>query len=78
MVNIPAKPVLEPNTPEWFKRYSLRADAYFWPVTPQRPQALFHLPTADLPPAEDYPYCIMYDETLSAVIVSDGTSWSAV
>jgi len=73
-----AKPVLEPDTPEWFKRWYLRALQFFWPLTPSRPQPLYHLPTADLPSAADYPYCIMFDETLGAVIFSDGATWSPI
>jgi hypothetical protein len=42
---------------------------------PNRPLGVFHAPTADLPDAAAFPWCIAFDETLGVLVTSDGTNW---
>lgn len=78
MVTAVKPPVLEPDSPQWFKLWLLRARTFFVQVVPNRPLQLYSKPTTERPAASDYPRCIMYDETLNAVIFSNGTTWSAL
>lgn len=70
----PAKPVLEPDTPDWFKRFYLRALAFFVPVTPTTPIKLFPFdPTTRA--ASEYSQTIGYNITTNRPTFSDGTNW---
>lgn len=67
---------LEPETPEWFKRFMLRNEQSWVPLVPSAPQRLLAVATVDLPPAASWPYCLAYDLTLGTVVSSDGVSWT--
>jgi len=70
-------PPIEPNTPEWFQRYAKSLDTAL--NSPSlAPTRLYAQPTAKLPPPAKWVGCIMYDVTLSAVVVSDGSAWNAL
>lgn len=68
-------PVLEPETPGWFKRWLLRAATYFVSAQPTGPQRLYALPTAQLPDPAKFTNCIMIDTTLGTIVHSNGTNW---
>lgn len=44
--------------------------------TPGEPKRVYACATADLPPASDYPGCIVRDTTTNTFKYSDGSSWS--
>lgn len=67
--------VVEPNSPDWFRRFVLRALQYFLPRTPDGPIKVMDYATVDLPLATNNPYAIVFDKTLGTLVVSDGTNW---
>lgn len=66
---------VEPGVPDWFKRWTLRNEQAWVPLVPVRPVRLPTYPTTGLPSAAAYPYCLAFDTTLGAAVVSDGTNW---
>lgn len=43
--------------------------------SPKQPKRVFACTTADLPPAADFPYCLVFDLTAGALKCSDGANW---
>lgn len=42
---------------------------------PKQPKRIYACTTANRPAAADFKYCLLFDTTLSALKVSDGTNW---
>lgn len=42
---------------------------------PGRPMGVYRCATADLPPAADYPFCVLFDTTAAVLKTSDGVNW---
>lgn len=70
-----AAPLLEPGTPGWAQRFALRLQGWFWPVEPTRPMRLQAIVKAELPPAADWPQCLVYVSDVKKLGVSDGAAW---
>lgn len=59
-----------------FQRLRLELEREFDGLNdPQGPQAVFHCTTANRPPAADYPYCFLFNETTGTLQTSNGAAW---
>ncbi len=68
--------VIEPGTPEWWKRAALSFERLF--VASGRPLQLPGYTTAQLPDATAWRGCLVYDETTDQVKRSNGVTWNAL
>ena len=66
---------VEPISPDWFKRWTLRNDGQWLPLVPNKPVRVPGYTTAELPSAAAYPETIAFDRTAGRLVVSDGTNW---
>lgn len=68
--------VIEPGTPEWWKRAALSFERLF--VAAGRPLQLPAYDTVDLPDAARWRGCLVYDGTTDQAKLSDGVTWNAL
>lgn len=69
-------PTLEPGVPGWMQRYALSAAKTFRTLFPDRPDRLWPVLFAELPPAADWRGCQVYVTDKAKVGLSNGTSWT--
>ena len=43
--------------------------------SPGEPKRVYACATVDLPPAADFPNCVVFDETAGVLKTSDGANW---
>lgn len=68
--------LIEPESPAWWKRAVLQIQQTF--VLAKRPLQLTGYTTANLPGADQWKSCLVYDLTTDEVKVSDGATWNAL
>jgi hypothetical protein len=51
--------LVEPNAPPWAQRFALRIGQYFQSKFPTQPTRFFYCDKVDLPPAADWPGCVV-------------------
>lgn len=44
-------------------------------LTPTEPKRVYACTTANLPPAANWPYCVVFDTTANVLKTSNGASW---
>lgn len=69
-------PVLEPDVPQWMQRYALRLEKAFVNLFPKAPVRLWSVTYANLPPAADWPGCIVFVSDKNKVGLSNGSAWT--
>jgi len=74
----PTSILLEPGAPSWAQRFALRLASTFKLINPQAPVAIWGVNSADLPPATDWPGCLVVVPDLNVLAVSDGTVWRRI
>ena len=69
--------LLDPIAPAWAKRFVKLLDRKFLSLeNPTKPTRLPSYATSELPLAQEWVGCVVYDKTAGAVKVSNGTNWS--
>lgn len=67
--------LLEADAPGWARRFALRLQSVFWPVYPTGPMRLWPVKQSNLPPAADWPGCVVFVSDLNKLGLSTGTAW---
>lgn len=68
----------EPGSPDWAQRMVGRLLAFFQPMNPIAPNHIWYVLQAGLPPAADWPGCIVVVVDQQCLGVSDGTNWRRI
>jgi hypothetical protein len=68
--------IIEPDIPQWMQRYINRVDATYVNAFPKAPVRLWSVTQANLPPAAQWPGCIVYVSDKAKVGLSNGTTWT--
>lgn len=71
----PAPIIAEPGIPPWAQRLLLKLAQRFVPAEPSAPQRVASIPKIQLPPAADWPQCIVWVPDQNKLAVSNGTAW---
>lgn len=71
----PTTLLLETNAPPWARRFRDDIEKTFVSRFPQRPVRLWSVPQAGLPPAEDWPFGVVWVSDLGKLGVSNGVAW---
>lgn len=70
--------LLEPDAPSWAQRFALRLRREFAGLRPTQPQPVFICDKADLPPAADWPGCVVLVADQACLGVADAGVWRKV
>ena len=73
---VAARPLtLDASAPQWARRLVNDLEGAYVKAVPSRPQLLTQLTQSTLPPAADYPWCIVALTDLTCVAMSTGSAW---
>lgn len=79
MVKVSISQLIEPEAPQWFRRFVLRLESVFVTRYPTAPVRVCSFDaTADLPPASEWPGCIAFVRSPAGFVGSNGTTWGAL
>jgi hypothetical protein len=73
-----ATALVEPLAPMWAQRMVLKMQRFFMPMTPMAPMFVWTTTKADLPPATDYPNCIVIVSDAGELALSYNGAWLKV
>jgi hypothetical protein len=71
----PISALVEPAAPMWAQRMVLRLTTYFMPIAWRQPFPIWASTKAQLPPAADFPYCVVVVSDQNELALSLGGAW---
>lgn len=69
-------PLLDATAPPWAQMFALRLPNIFKGLSPKSPERLASFTFANLPPAANWPGCVVFVSDKNKVGLSNGTTWT--
>ena len=69
-------PLIQADAPSWAQRFALSLPNLFKGLSPKSPERLAPFVFTELPPAANWPGCVVYVTDKHKVGLSNGSSWT--
>lgn len=74
----PIAALIEPSAPGWALRMLLKLQTHFQPIWPRQPTRLWLCNKADLPPALEWPGCLLVVPDQDCVAIAHAGVWRKI